>query len=153
MVDFVTAASALSSSIALVREIRDAKASLDQAELKSKMAELYSSLADAKMALADAQQELRDKYAEIDNLKRAFAFKEKTVQFDGMSYEVGRGATPIDDPFCPFCESKGEFHRIYERRNQKEGRVEYCPNCKSEYSNVTRFRYPKLDATSSAADS
>jgi len=152
MVDIVTAVSALSSSIALVREIRDAKVSLDQAELKSRMAELYSSLADAKMALADAQQALRDKDVEIEKLRNAFVFKEKTVRFGGVSYEAGQDGKPIGDPFCPRCETRGDFHRIRDRQMKTGGWERYCPNCKSEYARLTVFLYPPKDEGVSDVD-
>ncbi len=132
----------IAQAISITKDLKDIDRGIDSAEFKLKIAELSSSLADAKLTLLDAQEELQGYEKEIRQLKDAFAFRGKLVEYHGLKYESFEDGGPKGNPFCPRCEqNSGRFYRLNEIR--KDGIRWICPECKTDYGHVPAFLWEK----------
>lgn len=68
--DFTLALATVSSTLEIVKKVRDIEKDFDAAVLKSQMAEVYGNLADVKMALTDAKQEIYERDQKIRELEQ-----------------------------------------------------------------------------------
>jgi len=119
--------------MAIVKELREINAQMDQAELKLKIAELTSVLADAKLGLVDATSEIDDRDREISKLKDALRYiEEETIEHKTYRYPKKNGV-PYGLPFCPACLDDGRFARMV--NSNTPGRPKVCPRCKADYAN------------------
>ncbi|WP_075289890.1 hypothetical protein [Pararhizobium arenae] len=142
MVDIVAGMGMLAQAIGIAKDIREIDRGLDQGEIKAKMADLYSALADAKMAFADAQGEMKAREEEIARLQEAFKFRSTLAEYHGFKYEAFEDGSPRGRPFCPRCEENhGRFYRL--TRFGKGMLNMMCPECKTEYANVSNFAWDK----------
>ena len=107
--------------------------------MKLKVAELSGALASAKVGFADANEALRTKDAEIAKLQSAFKEKQELVERHGFHYRKGKDGKPQGKPYCPRCLQDGRLYMTHQAL--KTGRPVCCPNCKTEYQQVTVFAF------------
>lgn len=138
-----SALAALSASIGLVKDIKDAAFSLDSAQLKAQMAELYSSLADARMQPANINHVLRQKDEEIERLRASHALKKQLIRHRGEYYEKDAEGCPVGAPFCEYCYNRGILARKIEAARPKEGLRVYCPECQNEFRHLKAYLWPE----------
>lgn len=140
MVDFVGALQAASLGLSALKELSQVNKAYDEALLKLKIADLTNALMTVQFTLGDAQKEIREKDAEIAKLRENFRRKnEETIEHNGFLYRRNSDGKPLGLPFCPRCLEKGTMMMIVSIINNKLGRIRQCPECKSEYHEVTDF--------------
>lgn len=122
----------------IAKAIKDAGATLEQAEAKFKIAELISLLADAKIQAAEIQESFLEKDKRIKELEQLFNVKKRLVRHQGKYYESDETGKHIGDPFCSNCWDS-EHKAIYLTQIQDDYFV--CPKCKNSYG-VQYFEEP-----------
>jgi len=140
MTTIAEAAAAVTAAIGLTKELVGVNKALSEAEFKLKIAELSSALAAAQMGMIDVQKTIVSKDAEIEDLKKSFAFRQELVEKNGFKYRKKDAGGPTGSAFCPRCEEADK--KFYQLTTlNKAGRPYGCPNCKAEYmGNVTEYR-------------
>jgi hypothetical protein len=134
-VDFMGTFALVSKAIEAGRAILSIDAEFDKATLKAQINEMMSALLDSKLALTRADEEMAGQRAEIDRLKKEFAFREEqTIVVHGYRYErnpdTGR---PQGSAFCDRCERvDGRLIRL-PKVTGKDGFGYKCPQCNASY--------------------
>ncbi len=119
-----------SSTLDLVKKLKNLDHDLDKASLKSDMVELYSNLAEVKMALVDAQQALHEKDRLLEEFKAQGDFKGTLVTIHGFKY-YETDENPIGLPYCPTCETNhGKFFRL----SRKDEQYSRCMDCNKSHN-------------------
>ncbi|MEP0518543.1 MAG: hypothetical protein ABJO09_01100 [Hyphomicrobiales bacterium] len=140
--DLMTAISATTAALGLVKELRAIDTQIDQAELKLKLAEIIGAMADAKLALVDATEVIQGKDSEIEKLTKFLAFRtDNIVRQHGMYYDK-EDDEPRGWPYCTMCFESGSSIKLAEDRS-KAGLPLTCPKCKSSFGHVTRYKESK----------
>jgi DNA-directed RNA polymerase subunit M/transcription elongation factor TFIIS len=139
MVDFVTAAQAVTAGLNALRELSQVDKEYDKAALRLKIAELSNALATVQITLAEAQTEAANKDAEIAKLQANFKKKEEMKEYQGYFYRKGTDGEPRGRPYCPRCLDKGIVMMTVQ--TYKPGHPEQCPECKSDYQGVAVFGF------------
>ena len=120
----------------IVKSLRSASVSLEDAEHKLQLANLIESLAEAKMNAAEIQDVIREKDEEIKRLNEALTLKAKVKKFGEAYFEVDSDETPIGDPYCLHCWEVSNklvhLHRPIKFYNP------ICSLCKNSYSKIAR---------------
>lgn len=142
--DFIGAIAAATKAYEGIKLLKDLEKNFDEASFKLRIAEITSNLADLKMALSEAKSEAAEKDAEISRLKKEFAFAaENTIMVNGYRYERSSKGGAQGMPFCPRCEKVDA--RLINLTKVGISRA-ICPQCKSDFSGVSRFLYDASDA-------
>jgi hypothetical protein len=128
--DIVTAITAGTRALEVLKALQDLNKSYDAATWKGKVAELMSDIADMKFALIEANDKIRDLKEDNEQLSAKIVFKaEKTKYENGLRYEIYEDGTIAEFPFCQNCETNGKFIRI----TRALGNIASCPGCKATY--------------------
>jgi hypothetical protein len=136
--DIMTALSAATKSLELVKGLKDLNRQISEAELKSRAAELLSSLADLKIALVDARDEIDAKAREIAGLKAAFQLRGECVRQGNFLYDRKSDGAPIGHPYCSRCEQiDGVMIKLTYDAGERGNAI--CPECKTKYRHVQVF--------------
>jgi hypothetical protein len=139
MVDFVAGLAAVSQSLKIVKDLSQINQEFDKAELKLRIAEISGALATANLTIAQSQTEMSEKDAEIAKLRAAFKEKQDLVELRGFFYRKNSEGKPQGDPYCPRCIQDGRLHMM--GTVLRMGRPVHCPNCESNYQNVSTFPF------------
>ncbi|MET3068828.1 hypothetical protein [Atlantibacter hermannii] len=128
--------SAVKLAFGMAKDLKDASAAFNDAELRLKISDLYNALSEARMSLADAKIEIVELQTEVQRLESKLKETDELVYRDGFYYR----AEPIDGkpngPFCPKCyegmdkllSSVNPATGIHSRFGKK-----YCHVCKSHF--------------------
>lgn len=128
--DIITAISAGTKALEVLKAIKDIDKSYDAATWKAKVAELMSDIADMKLALVEANDKIHTLNKEKEELKEKVVFKaEKTVYKKGNLFEVFDNNEHAEFPFCQNCMTAGRYVRIVRGPNSDA----ICPRCKTHY--------------------
>jgi hypothetical protein len=119
----------------------------NEASFKATIAEITSNLADVKMALTEARSEAAEKDAEIDRLRKEFAFLiDNTIMSKGFRYEKSSQGRPQGTPFYPRCEKvDGRLMQLAKTMSQ-DGLKALCPQCKAEFGHQFGYGYEPPNA-------
>ncbi len=139
--DFVTAITAGTKALDLLKTLREIDKSFDAATWKAKVAELMSDVAEMKMALLDAREAIQGLEAEKTELMGRLRFRaEKTIVHKGWTYEILETGKPNELPLCQYCLTNGMHNRLH--RTSANHFVCACPGCKTHYEARTLMYIP-----------
>jgi hypothetical protein len=147
--DFIGAITAATKAYEGLKLLKGLEKNFNEASFKATIAEITSNLADVKMALTEARAEAAEKDAEIDRLRKEFAFLiDNTIMSKGFRYEKSSQGRPQGMPFCPRCEKvDGRLMRLA-KTTSKEGFKAICPQCKAEFGNQHGYGYDSTPPSS-----
>ncbi len=95
--------SAVKLAFGMAKDLKDASAAFNDAEVRLKISELYNALSEARISLAEAQVEIVELQTEVRRLEGKLKEADELVFRDGFYYR----AVPVDGksngPFCPKC--------------------------------------------------
>ncbi|BBD01878.1 MULTISPECIES: zinc finger-like domain-containing protein [Sphingobium] len=135
--DLIAALSSLKTASEVVKAIRAAEKSLDEATLKQRLADVTVALADGRVALAEVQEVLAGKDKEISELKAAIQQIGELVEGPGGYYYLpNEDGTPKGAPVCPKCKAEGRVMQTVQSRLANKAQ---CPTCKNEYQPVSIY--------------
>ena len=143
MTDWTAALGAVSTSLTIVKQLRDLDASMETAVKKAELISLMEKLSEVRMQLLDAREEAREKDATILKLQSFDAESLRHKVFErGFYYDAFEDGSPRGDPYCAHCiDTKRGLYRL--QRSTKGGRLDYCPECKNEFHLVSHHRWER----------
>jgi hypothetical protein len=140
--DFMGAIAAATKAYEGLKLLKGLEKNFNEASFKANIAEITSNLADVKMALTEARSEAAEKDAEIDRLRKDFAFViDNTIMFDGFRYEKSSQGRPQGMPFCPRCEKVDGRLMTLAKTTAAQGYKAICSQCKADFGKQHGFGY------------
>ncbi|WP_258960219.1 MULTISPECIES: hypothetical protein [Klebsiella pneumoniae complex] len=95
--------SAVKLAFGMAKDLKDASAAFNDAEIRLKISDLYNALSEARISLAEAQVEIVELQTEVRRLEGKLKEADELEFRDGFYYRV----VPVDGksngPFCPKC--------------------------------------------------
>jgi hypothetical protein len=126
----LAAVSSLKTAGEMLRGIRAAEKSFDEATWKARIAEITVALADGQLALVDAREQLLAKQKEIESLKTALQTTGELVEGPrGHKYLSGVDGKPSGGPVRPRCQPNGQISQMVQRKHVETAQ---CPVCDFE---------------------
>lgn len=95
--------SAVKLAFGMAKDLKDASAAFNDAELRLKISDLYNALSEARISLAEAQIEIVDLQTEIRRLEGKLKENDELEYRDGFYYRTVPIEGKPNGPFCPKC--------------------------------------------------
>lgn len=139
MVDVAGALASISTSIAILKSLREIDADYDSATYKLQIADLATNLAEAKLLVVDMKDEIEAKDSEIDRLKAFDGNLDNLKIVNGFYYGVDADGSPQGFPYCTYCiDKKRGLFRLIRKADSVRGSC-FCPECNTPYVKVSEY--------------
>lgn len=128
--------SAVKLAFGMAKDLKDATAAYNDAELRLKISDLYNALSEARISLAEAQVEIVELQSEVRRLESKFKETEELEYRDGFFYRAVPVEGKPNGPFCPKCYQGPQ--KLLSSVNPATGihthfGTKYCHGCGSHY--------------------
>ncbi|MCZ4271451.1 hypothetical protein [Maritalea porphyrae] len=124
--------SGISTSLTIVKTIKDIDKNFDAAQYKLQIAELIGNLAETKIAMVELADTLAAQEVEIDRLKQFAVDIDKLRKYGDNFYPNPNEQGLRQFPYCPHCiDKKSGFFQLH-RDDGPRGNCS-CRNCKSKF--------------------